>query len=60
MILTRLPNIAEEREEWKEYWYEEYKQFSSIEPSNTFECYVGMDAGESAQYAWEQYKEYNS
>lgn len=58
--ITRLQiNPEEEREAWASHWLEEYKRYSHIEPSNTFECLVGMTAGESAEYALEQYKAYS-
>ena len=48
-----------EEANWAKYWFAEYEQFSGIVPENTHNCYVGMTAGESANYAWEQYQAYS-
>ena len=51
-----------ENTSWAEFWLEEYNSFRGIAP-NEYVCgrchyYPGMNAGESADYAWEQYQAY--
>lgn len=43
-----------------EQWLNDYHHYAGIEPTNTYDCLAGMNAGQSAEYCWEQYQKANS
>ena len=41
-------------EDQRTYWLDQYNHYAGIEPANTYDCFVGMNAGESAEACLEE------